>query len=35
MDYGLSYIREDGVKLQEYIDSDWEGSALDRKSTSW
>jgi hypothetical protein len=32
--YGLRYVLDDEVKLQVYIDSDWVGSAVDRKSTS-
>ena len=34
MDYGLDYVRGDGVGLVGYSDSDWAGSASDRKSTS-
>jgi hypothetical protein len=34
MEYGLRYVRGDGVQLQGYTDSDWAGSAVDRKSTS-
>jgi hypothetical protein len=34
MEYGLRYLGGDGVELQGYTDSDWEGSAVDRKSTS-
>ena len=34
MDYGLDYKQGDGVSLTCYIDSDWAGSAVDRKSTS-
>ena len=32
--YGLRYTAEGGLKLQGYTDSDWAGSAVDRKSTS-
>jgi len=32
--YGLRYVSGGDVKLQGYIDSDWAGSAVDRKSTS-
>jgi hypothetical protein len=32
--FGLRYIRGDGVRLHGYLDSYWEGSADDRKSTS-
>ena len=34
MDYGLNYVRGDGVRLVEYSNSDWASSASDRKSTS-
>jgi hypothetical protein len=34
VDYGHRYVRGDGVQLQGYTDSDWVGSAMDRKSTS-
>ena len=34
MEYGLRYLRDDGVKLQGYTYSDWESNALHRKSTS-
>jgi hypothetical protein len=32
--YGLKYVSDGEVKLQGYTDSDWAGSAVDRKSTS-
>jgi hypothetical protein len=32
--YGLRYVLDRDVKLQDYTDSDWEGSEVDRKSTS-
>jgi hypothetical protein len=32
--YGLRYVLDSEVNLQGYIDSDWAGSAMDRKSTS-
>jgi hypothetical protein len=32
--YGLTYVSNGKVKLQGYTDSDWAGSAMDRKSTS-
>jgi hypothetical protein len=32
--FGLRYVRGDGVRLHGYSDSDWEGSEVDRKSTS-
>jgi hypothetical protein len=34
VDYGLDYVRRDGVSLIGYTDSDWAGCAADRKSTS-
>ena len=34
MDYGLDYVRGDGVGLVGYSDLDWAGCASDRKSTS-
>jgi hypothetical protein len=34
VDYGLDYVRGDGVSLVGYTDSDWAGCAIDRKSTS-
>jgi hypothetical protein len=34
MDFGLDYVRGDGVSLVGYTDSDWAGCAIDRKSTS-
>ena len=34
VDYGLNYERRDGIELIGYTDSDWVGSAVDRKSTS-
>jgi hypothetical protein len=34
MEYGLRYLGDGEVKLQGYSDSDWAGSATDRKSTS-
>jgi hypothetical protein len=34
VDFGLDYVRGDGVSLVGYTDSDWEGCATDRKSTS-
>ena len=32
--YGLRYTSNSGVLLSEYSDSDWDGSAVDQKSTS-
>jgi hypothetical protein len=34
VEFGLSYIQGDGVKLVGYSDADWAGNAVDRKSTS-
>jgi hypothetical protein len=34
VEYGLDYVRGDGVRLIGYTDSDWAGCAVDRKSTS-
>ena len=34
VDYGLDYVRGDGVGLVGYSDSDWAGSTSDRKSIS-
>ena len=31
--YGLRYTSSSGVMLAGYVDSDWDGSAVDRKST--
>jgi hypothetical protein len=33
VDYGLDYLRGDGVRLVGYTDSDWAGCVSDRKST--
>jgi hypothetical protein len=33
VEYGLRYVRGDGLQLQGYIDSDWVRSAMDRKNT--
>jgi hypothetical protein len=33
MDYGLDYVRGDGVRLTGYTDSDWAGCVVDRKHT--
>jgi hypothetical protein len=32
--YGLRYAYSVDMRLQGYVDSDWAGSAVDRKSTS-
>jgi hypothetical protein len=34
LDYGLCFIGDCDFKLYGYSDSDWAGSALDRKNTS-
>jgi hypothetical protein len=34
VDYGLDYVRGDGVRSIGYTDLDWAGSVVDRKSTS-
>jgi hypothetical protein len=34
VDYGLDYVRGDGVSLVGYTDSDWAGCAADRKISS-
>jgi hypothetical protein len=34
IEYGLSYIQGDGVKLMGYTDVEWVGNTVDRKSTS-
>ena len=33
-DYGLNYDANQNINLEGYVDSDWAGSAIDRKSTS-
>ena len=35
IDYGLKYEADQKINLEGYVDSDWVGSAIDRKSTSW
>jgi hypothetical protein len=34
VDFGLDYVRRDGVRLIGYTDSDWARCVVDRKSTS-
>ena len=34
VDYGLKYDANQKINLEVYVDSDWAGSAIDRKSTS-
>ena len=33
-DYGLKYEASQKINLEGYVDSDWVGNAIDRKSTS-
>ena len=33
VDYGLKYEASQKINLEGYVDSDWAGSAIDRKST--
>ena len=33
VDYGLKYEFNQNIKLNSYVDLDWVGSAIDRKST--
>ena len=33
IDYGLKYEASQKINLEGYVDSDWDGSAIDRKST--
>ena len=35
VDYGLKYEVNQKINLEGYVDSDWVGSASDRKITSW
>ena len=34
VDYGLKYEANKKINLEGYVDSDWAGSAINRKSTS-
>ena len=34
VDYGIKYDGNQNINLEGYIDSDWAGSAIDRKSSS-
>ena len=34
IDYGIKYDVNQNINLEGYVDSDWAGSAIDRKSTS-
>ena len=33
VDYGLKYDVNQKINLEGYVDSDWEGIAIDKKST--
>ena len=33
VDYGLKYEADQKINLEGYVDSDWEGNPIDRKST--
>ena len=33
VDYGLKYYANQKINLEGYVDSDWEGNAIDKKST--
>ena len=35
VDYGLKYEANQNINLEGYVDSDWEGNVINRKSTSW
>ena len=32
IEYGIKYTMYKRIKLHDYVDSDWEGSAMNRKS---
>ena len=34
IDYGIKYEASQKINLEGYVDSDWAGSAIDKKSTS-
>ena len=34
VDYGIKYEANQKINLEGYVDLDWAGSAIDRKSTS-
>ena len=34
VDYGLKYEENQNINLEGYVDSDWAGSAIDKKTTS-
>ena len=33
IEYGLKYATNQNINLHGYVDSDWEGNAIDRKNT--
>ena len=35
VDYGLKYKADENINLEGYVDSDWVGSVIERKRTSW
>ena len=35
VEYGLKYDTNLKINLEGYVDWDWAGSVIDRKSTSW
>ena len=35
VDYGIKYEVNQNINLEGYVDLDWEGNSIDRKSTSW
>ena len=35
VEYELKYEANQNISLEGYVDSDWAGSAIDRKSTYW
>ena len=35
VEYELKYEVNQNINLEGYVDSDWAGNAIDRKSTSW
>ena len=35
VEYGIKYDTNLQINLEGYLDLDWVGSAIDRKSTSW
>ena len=35
VDYGIKYDANQKINLEDYVDSYWAESAIDRKSTSW